>query len=233
MFHLLITLALAPILLIQGKLVRRNMIELPEPFGARKGTTGTGEDLHVLILGDSAAAGVGVGHQDDALTGRLIKNLSGDFCLSWQLEASTGLTTKQSLNRLDKLKTKQFDVVITSLGVNDVTSNLSLSKWLKQQDFLQEKCVQKHNAKLVIVTSLPPVEKFPALPQPLRWYLGRRAKQFNRVLEKQISNQDYVEYLSIGMLEDLNSMAKDGFHPGKEVYQQWAIKAADKIKTKF
>jgi hypothetical protein len=33
-----------------------------------------------------------------------------------------------------------------------------------------------------VLSGLPPMHRFPALPQPLRWYVGSRARDFNRVL---------------------------------------------------
>ena len=198
------------------------------------GTKGTGKNLRILILGDSAAAGVGVAHQNQALLGQLIGNLTDDYCVFWELDAETGATTYQTFTSLEnKIGINQFDVVITSLGVNDVTSNISLPKWLKLQNLLHEMCFKKFNSQLVIVTELPPMGKFPALPQPLRWYLGRRATQLNQALEKLVSYNSKLVYLSIGSMKNKNTMASDGFHPGEKVYQQWAKTAAAIIKSKF
>ena len=233
MSHLLITLLLGPILLIQGLIVRRKTIVLSEPDGSRQGQSGTGQPLKVLIVGDSAAAGVGVDHQNKALLGQLINHLTDNFCVSWQLEAITGATTQSTIKSLENLQNSKFDVVVTSLGVNDVTSNISLSKWLQQQNTLQRICTEKFNTQLVIVTALPPMGQFPALPQPLRWYLGRRSDQFNQSLENQVLNKSNIHYMSIGSIDDNKAMASDGFHPGAKVYQQWAIFAAEKIKSEF
>jgi hypothetical protein len=32
------------------------------------------------------------------------------------------------------------------------------------------------------LSGLPPMHRFPALPQPLRWYIGSRARDFDRAL---------------------------------------------------
>jgi hypothetical protein len=68
-------LALAPILLCQGKYVRRVTPKLPEADGPRFGEAGVGKPLRLLVLGDSAAAGVGVNTQQEALAGHLVKGL--------------------------------------------------------------------------------------------------------------------------------------------------------------
>ncbi|MCC6374061.1 MAG: SGNH/GDSL hydrolase family protein, partial [Moraxellaceae bacterium] len=77
--------ALAPLLLTQGMYVRRVTPKLPEPQGARVGVTGTGKPLRLLIVGDSAAAGVGAAHQNDALLGQLVAALATEFEVSWCL----------------------------------------------------------------------------------------------------------------------------------------------------
>ena len=81
---------LAPLLLWQGRRVRRVTPRLPEPAGPRAGVAGQGAPLRLLVLGDSAAAGVGVARQRDALTGRLLAELSPRHTVHWRLLAHTG-----------------------------------------------------------------------------------------------------------------------------------------------
>ncbi|GGD71050.1 hypothetical protein [Lacimicrobium alkaliphilum] len=72
----LLTLLLAPWLLYQGRLVRRHALRLPEASGVRNGARGSGAPLGVLVLGDSAAAGVGCASQCEAITGHWINHLA-------------------------------------------------------------------------------------------------------------------------------------------------------------
>jgi len=88
MIESLSRIVLGPLLLAQGLYVRRFTPRLPEPQGPRAGSCGQGPSLRLLVVGDSAAAGVGVSHQDDALAGQLATCLARDFSLSWQLLAS-------------------------------------------------------------------------------------------------------------------------------------------------
>ena len=69
------TLFLLPVLFIQGHKVRKNTPRLAEAKGEREGRAGQGKSLSLLILGDSAAAGVGVENQKDALSGAIIQEL--------------------------------------------------------------------------------------------------------------------------------------------------------------
>ena len=56
------TALLAPLIVPQGLWVRATIPLLQEPPGERQGTSGDGPPLRLLILGDSAAAGVGTSH---------------------------------------------------------------------------------------------------------------------------------------------------------------------------
>ena len=130
MKHLLATVALGPLLLLQGRWVRRVTPVLPEAPGPREGRAGEGPPLRLLILGDSAAAGVGAPAQAEALAGQLASRLAPRFDLRWTLVARTGDTTRDALQTLATMPGERFDVVVTSLGVNDVTSGRGPTRWM-------------------------------------------------------------------------------------------------------
>ena len=222
----LITLALSPLLLVQGIATRRSVPKLPEPPGPREGETGDGPPLRLLILGDSAAAGVGAIHQDQALLGQVITRLSGSFRVQWVLEAKNGNKTSTMLNWLEAQPPRQFDVAVTSLGVNDVTSMVGARKWRRQQAELRRLLKQKFGVRKLIISGLPPMHGFPALPQPLRWCLGARATQFNYDLESDAAAEDGVFFVDLRFTADTSLMATDGFHPGPEVYAEWGSRVA-------
>ncbi|MDO5541764.1 MAG: SGNH/GDSL hydrolase family protein [Acinetobacter sp.] len=226
------TLALIPALVIQGSRVKKNTIRLPEAEGAREGITGQGQTLSLLILGDSAAAGVGVAHQNDALLGAVISALQHQYQVHWRLEAQSGDTTSQVIQKTQKLENQKYDVVVTSVGVNDVTRLMSVQTWIKQQQHFYQLIQAKFQPELIIATGVPPMHLFPALPNPLSWLFGQYAKQMNLQLEKMIAQQEdmkWIEY-DIQKYQSMNlEMAKDGFHPSKEIYQIWGKEVADRI----
>lgn len=63
------TLFLLPVIVAQGVIVKQRTPKLLEPIGERQGVVGFGQPLSLLILGDSATAGVGVEYQYQALSG--------------------------------------------------------------------------------------------------------------------------------------------------------------------
>lgn len=231
MKHTLATVALGPLLLVQGRHVRRVTPRLPEPDGARTGVAGQGRPLRLLIAGDSAAAGVGASRQDEALAGQLVAALAPRFEVQWRLEARTGYTTADAHCHLLALPDEAFDVVVTSLGVNDLTGGVGLKRWLEQQAALVDLLRARFRARQVLLSALPPMQLFPALPQPLRWYLGAQAGRFNARLAAWAATRDDCRFVQSEFAPDPAAMATDGFHPGPRVYAQWAAELARQIEA--
>jgi lysophospholipase L1-like esterase len=227
--NLAIKFALGPLLLAQGSYVRYRTPVLPEPRGERMGAFGSGPSLRLLVLGDSAAAGVGVEEQNDALLGQLVGRLAEYHNVQWHLIAQTGATTQSTHAHLANITKVFADVIVLSLGGNDVTSGVPIKDFVARQRALFSMLKDKFDTRLIIVSGLPPMHRFPALPQPLRWYLGRQAKAFDRELRKLVSETPGCIYLPQPADGDVSMMASDGFHPGAAVYSRWADLAASAI----
>ncbi|WP_394129802.1 SGNH/GDSL hydrolase family protein [Shewanella maritima] len=223
------SLILAPVFLLQGKWVRFRTTKLPEPDGDRAGVSGKGDELRVMIAGDSAGAGVGVPEQSLALSGQLALSLSHSYQVTWQLHAKDGDTSSQLLSRLQSLPKQQYDYVVLSIGVNDVTKQTSSGQWRTNIQAIIELLQQKFAVKGILFTAIPPVHQFPALPNPLRWWLGQRASKLNHLLEKVCAQHKGVSFEAIPFPFDATLMASDGFHPGKQAYQVWGQYMAQRI----
>lgn len=89
---ILIKILLAPVLLTQGLWVRYKTPRLSEPVIDKQGSAGSGVELKLLLVGDSSAAGIGAETAQDSLLGQLIKLLSNDYQLRYQMLAETGKT---------------------------------------------------------------------------------------------------------------------------------------------
>jgi lysophospholipase L1-like esterase len=199
---------------------------------------GEGPELRLLLLGDSAAAGVGASTQGEALSGQLAARLGRSVRVTWRLLAKTGATAAQALHWLQEEPANPFDAALTSLGVNDVTSGRALGAWLRDQARLEGLLREKFSVRVLLLSGLPPVRRFPALPQPLRWWLGRRAERFDEALEAWASGRPDCEYLPLrtgggAEVPGEHMMASDGFHPGPAIYALWAQAAALRIQARL
>lgn len=230
------TLALLPVLFVQGTKVRKNTPRLLEASGERQGIFGNGRPLSLLILGDSAAAGVGVETQKDALSGAIISELQDQYSIRWKLHAKTGDTTQQVFQAVQHLEQQNYDVVVTSIGVNDVTKLTSASSWIKQQKQLFQYIQARFQPKLIIVSGVPSMQHFPALPNPLAWLFGKYAEQMNQVLDKWLESKNQFKFIQydIEHFQAMNlPMASDGFHPSKEIYAIWGQQVAALVRQSF
>ena len=226
-------IVLAPLLMVQGLYVRLVTPRLPEPSGARSGVCGSGPPLSLLILGDSAAAGVGVMTQDEALSGRLAAVLGSQFRVSWKLMARTGNRAKDIVSMLAAASPERFDAVVTSIGVNDVTHGTGLGAWIDQQGRIAALLRAKFQVRHVILSGVPPMHLFPALPRPLRWYLGERAKRFNGALMVFAQSCSGCEFAAPDFPREPATMATDGFHPGARAYAMWADHVGGVIRRRL
>lgn len=228
MYYIALAL-LWPLFYLQGKFVRWFKAQLPEPDGERVGQVGEGEELLLLITGDSAAAGGGVGHQRHALSGTLVSALSATRAVSWRLLAQSGDSSSRLLEKLTEAPANRVEIVVVSIGVNDVTSLTSCGRWVTNLHALATLLRAKFGAKQIYLSSIPPMHLFPGLPNPLRWWLGLRARQFNELMQAVAENEVGCMFVQVPYPLDPSYIAADGFHPGKFTYKLWGEHIAEMI----
>lgn len=231
MIHRALDVLFSPVLIPLGVYTKWKTPRLAEPSGARVGQVGTPHKpkLRLLLLGDSAAAGVGTEQQADALSGHLTQQLAQQFHCEWTLHARSGWTSQQLLDSLKKIPSQHFDVAIVSIGVNDVLQPLSILGWQQRLRRLDWALKTGLGVKYIIYSALPPMHNFPALPQPLRYFLGYNAHSFNQLLVDEFAAQKDSLVLKIDIPFEKRFMAKDGFHPSAVGYAMWAKHAAEAV----
>ncbi|MDZ7855099.1 SGNH/GDSL hydrolase family protein [Sphaerotilus sp.] len=241
--------ALSPLLIWQGRQVRREAPRLPEAEGPRLGLAGMERHsgamprLRVLIVGDSSGAGVGAATQDEALAGRLSQALTRRLKapIAWQLVARTGWTTPDATQALEALASQgrlpPADVMVTALGVNDTVRQTSPRRWLAQLDRLEDCARELAGVHQIVATAVPPMHLFPLLPQPLRWVLGRSAQALDAALMQWTADSGTRAYFELPYDPEHDEvrhlMASDGFHPGPTLYQRWGEALALQIAADY
>jgi len=225
-------ITLGPLLLSQARRIRRTALRLPEPGGPREGVipaAGDAKPIRLLFLGDSSAAGVGVDTQAQALASQAAAFLAArtGAAVEWQLIAKSGLNTRELIHYLETHVLKPADVVVTALGVNDVTSQRSARQFVSDYRELIDKVFHAVGARIAIVNGVPPMHILPAAPQPLRWYLGQCASRLDARLREWIATADHLKYVSLQWAARPKEMARDGYHPGLDQYRRWAEMVAE------
>ena len=217
-------------MLWQGRRVRRLALRLPEAAGPRMGASPVhGAAGRLLIVGDSSAAGVGVTDQSEALSGQLIGALEacGAMPRRWQLIARTGVGAAALPALIDqnlregRVLEERFDVALVVVGVNDVTGATPIGRWLAHLDQLYVH-LQGLGVGATVFSGLPPMERFIALPQPLRSWLGLEARRYDRALARWSAARPDAFHHALPRLDDRALLAADGFHPSEAGCAFWA-----------
>jgi lysophospholipase L1-like esterase len=225
---------LGPVLLAQGRRVRRTALRLPEAAGQRTGLIvieSVQSELKLLFVGDSTMAGVGVRHQSAALASQVASILANRLVRSvrWQLVAKSGVNTRQALEFVKDRELLPADVLVTALGTNDVTSQRKSYQFIADYEALVDALSNRVGARFAVISGLPPLHLTPATPQPLRWYLGRYAHLLDQGLRRWIAPRRNVAYVSLQWASNPKDMAEDGYHPGENQYRVWANLVAESI----
>jgi lysophospholipase L1-like esterase len=207
---------------LQARHVRRVTPRMPEPPGHRVGTTGRGPLVRLLVAGDSGAAGVGAATQEQALCGQLVQRLGRHHTVQWCVLAVNGLDSPGLLKLLQDAPPARFDVVVLSMGANDATGLCSPMNWAQWQQRLADLIEVRFKPDLLVHSAVPPLHACRALPNPLRWFMGRWARQMNATLADQLVDQ-YRRTLHWHPETTTSAgMAVDGMHPSSAGYSVWA-----------
>lgn len=226
----ILRIPLLPVLLAQALWVRHHAQLLPEPEGLRSGVLGDGPPLRLLILGDSSAAGVGADTQSEGLSGQLVARLAARYQVTWQLEACTGETTRTAMTRMQTMRPQIFDCAVIVLGVNDVTRATTKAQFSTRQSALWKLLQDRFGVRQIVSSGLPPMQKFPLLPQPLAWALGRQAARLDDGLAELAAKTRGVTHLPMSLPQEPDLAASDGFHPGPKAYAMWASSLAQHVR---
>jgi lysophospholipase L1-like esterase len=225
---------LLPLSAVQGLWVRRTALRLPEASGARTGTVGQGEELRLLALGDSIIAGVGTGSVEKSMPVQFAQALAStrNCSVQWRVVGANGADISDLRRSIHQFADqKQADVILISIGVNDVTGLSSTRQWRLHVNKLVAELSEKWPQARVIFVGLPPMGKFPLPPQPLRFTLGQRASTMDSIAADIISRQELMLHVPTEINPAEQEFCKDGFHPSAESCAYWASVLAQRFQA--
>lgn len=225
----LIALPLLPLLLAQGRRARRRTPRLPAAVAPYAGIAGAHHalpPLTLLALGESTVAGVGVATHEEAITGQLARALSARLArpVSWRACGKNGATVRAGLERLMlRVPEQPVDIVLVAFGVNDTTAFHSVSRWRADLQALLQALEARCRPGLVLLSGVPPIAEFPALPQPLRWVMGLKAQALDRAAHALAARLPHTHHVPFALMpRDHGMRAADGYHPSGTGCAAWA-----------
>ncbi len=195
--------------------VRRRIEKLPDGLPPHQGIAGNGENqLSIIGVGDSVIAGVGVETLEQSLTAKVAEELAKTTgCpVHWSAFGSNGDQACDLTKKIQQFPREKVDAVIVSIGVNDVSGLTSVTRWQIEITLMIAE-LKNHFRAPIVFMGLPPMGRFPGLPQPLRFALGTRAAMLDLILKNAALVVPGV-YWSDSSLEGA-PVASDGYHPGE------------------
>ena len=162
--------------------------------------------------------------------------LAPTFRVAWTLIARTGATTAGTARHLagrPHAACGPHDIAVVSLGGNDVMGRRPLDQWLDDLAQVTTLLRDRFGVSYVLLSGLPPIHAFTALPQPLRWYLGEAARRFDRALDAWVAARPECEHVPLAMPPGEGMLANDGLHPGPPLFDQWAAELARRIRARW
>lgn len=229
-----------PVLVVQGRAAQRDIARLPGA-AARDGvastvptsahTEGAGAEHHLVVLGDSVAEGVGVGHHRDSIAGRLASRMSERFerPVAWHVIARSGADARDVALLAKTVKARdelaRADAVVVSVGVNDVKNLRTQDAWGTSLRVLLNTVTDANPRAQVILLGVPPIHEFPSMPDQLGRTLGHRAQRLDAVAENVVDRYPTVRHYRLtdaGLLEKGKAFADDGFHPSAWLHRKLA-----------
>lgn len=184
--------------------------------------------LRVLIVGDSAAAGVGAATQQDALKPSCCAACRPTSASSGDCSPTGDLDSPGLLRLLQATSASPVDVMIVSIGADDVTALTTPKRWVRWQTQLAQLIEERFSPMLLVHSAVPPMHAFTALPQPLRWFFGCWAHEVN--LTRVCAGRREAPLFAYPFLSTVvDGLAADGFSSGAVGLTKPGRKASDHI----
>jgi lysophospholipase L1-like esterase len=210
-----------PWVIPQALWLRKTAPRFKPASGLTTGVVGDGDTVHLVGIGDSIIAGVGVAQTSEALTAQTAAHLVrfNGGAVRWQTFGLPGADTAQLCEiLLPQLPARKVDIFVISIGINDVTSIVRTRTWRNNLNTIFRALIVHSPAARIVIAGLPPLRAFPLLPQPLRWVLALRADIFQQILADVCAQFAGVILAPLNVQPSPEQFAADGYHPSAATY---------------
>lgn len=198
----------------------------------------TGPDpLRVVWLGDSTTTGVGAQPFTASMAARVAVGLTPGPVTLTVLGVSGAQVKAVTEEQVPDLASAQPDVVLVSIGANNVTHLSSQSTFRRQYRAMLDGIVAAAPQATIFVVGIPDMGTAPRLAVPLRQIAGVRARQLDDLIVEAASDAG-VAYIDLaGPTSKIFSsdpdryFSADKFHPSAEGHGVWAEAVLDGVEA--
>ncbi len=210
-----------PWVLPQALWVRRRTPRFSGPAGELHGAFGALPQQRIVGIGDSIIAGVGARIPSQTITAQLAEHWQQEtgFDTQWRAYGKIGARIERINSIAESLEhDDQVALVLISTGVNDITNLTAVDEWITALASLVTTVQQRYPHARIALLGIPPLEYFPALPNPLKQILGWRGADYDRAARQYAENQSGIFYVPINIQPKPDEFSDDGFHPSAASY---------------
>ncbi len=220
---------LLPLVIAQGAATRRRVPCLPPARPPHHGLVpGVGKSIRLLAIGESTVCGLGLASGDEsvaATTARALARQTGRP-VAWRAEGLSGATVNDARKQLlPRIAPEPVDLMLVAFGVNDATAYRSPATFADDLAELVTAARRRVGDAAVVVGGVAPLNRFPALPWPLRHILGWRSAALQAAADRLAERLPRLVVERISALEP-DLFACDGFHPNRRAHAIWGEEIA-------
>jgi lysophospholipase L1-like esterase len=217
------------LLVTEAKLARRVIGTPTEQAPAAAGSYGRGRrgapPLHLAVLGDSAAAGLGCERADQTPGALIAGGIARDLRRRVELDvvAVTGAQSADLDVQVGRALRRRLDVAVLIIGANDVTHRVPVAK--AAHDLARAVRTLRAAGAVVVVGTCPDLGTVKPVPQPLRTIAAHWSRRMAAAQTVATVEQDGIA-VSLGDLlvrdfsEQPHLWSADRFHPSADGYRR-------------
>lgn len=234
---------LAAVVLLGAQAYYASTVERPdlEPsydVDTRVDVPGGDPPLHLVVLGDSTAAGVGSPTVDGSLPVLVARRVAARLDRSVAvrgLGVSGARTADVSDTQVPLIAHTAPDVVVIVVGANDVTHATPPWTLREQTDQLLAAATAAAPDTPVVLAGIPLFGSADRLPLPLRWVVDAYARPLRAAQAEVALQAAGVSYVDIARDASPrfrgvpDAMSADGYHPSPVGYGFWADAIAERV----
>jgi lysophospholipase L1-like esterase len=220
----------APVLIVQGKRLRRDTPILPDAALPWHGTVSGENPLRLLVLGDSTAVGVGTDTLENGLPGNLARELTERWGrgVDWVAIGQSGATARDLIERfLPTALEAEYDFVFLTVGANDALHIRTRGAFSRDVRSILSQLRERNPHAVLMMSSLPAFYRFELLPAPLKQNLYLHSSSLENGARAVVGEFDNAFMSPKPPPYTEGFFAEDLFHPSSQGYRDWAHFAID------
>ncbi|KZL18902.1 hypothetical protein PsAD2_02418 [Pseudovibrio axinellae] len=219
-----LTWALLPVYIVEGLRARANSLRLSPAPGPQFGkVAGQGQQISLLVVGDSSVAGVGLEHTSHGLTYKMAKKIAEATGqpVKWRAAGNNSATSSQICDVVvPNLPRADYTHIYISIGFNDLKNFRSGKAWKKGFGELIYALRTKYPHARLYWSKLMSPMNVPALSWALGAVLEPRRQMINRVAT-QLCEERGATAISVTPGITAEGFCEDGIHAAPIGNQHW------------